>query len=62
MKRRKNVLEMCQMTFPGFFYDQEKYWALILKLLFSQDIYIDKIKRGEGIIYGIKANVEFKLI
>ena len=51
------------MTFPGFFYYQEKYWALILKLLFLQDIYIDKIKRrGGGIIYGIKANVEFKLI
>ena len=50
------------MTFPGFFYYQEKYWALILKLLFSQDIYIDKIKQGGGIIYGIKANVEFKLI
>lgn len=51
------------MTFPGFFYDQGKYWVLILKLSFSQDIYIDKIKReGGGIIYGIKANVEFKLI
>ncbi len=50
------------MTFPGFFYDQGKYWVLILKLLFLQDIYIDKIKRGGCIIYGIKANVEFKLI
>ena len=50
------------MTFPGFFYYQEKYWGLILKLLFLQDIYIDKIKQGGGIIYGIKANVEFKLI
>lgn len=48
------------MTFPGFFYNQEKYWALILKLLFSQDIYIDKIKRGEGIIYGIKANFKIR--
>ena len=36
------------MTFPGFFYNQEKYWALILKLLFLQDIYIDKIKQGGG--------------
>lgn len=48
------------MTFPGFFYDQGKYWVLILKLLFLQDIYIDKIKRGGGIIYGIKANFKIR--